>query len=184
MTAAKEHRVKLDGPGMNLDRTVSPEIAKRVMLLVLSEGTAGGEPGDLVQGGTGRQEGASGGLPPLSIREFLTKQGAKTVPEHIATIASYLRSHRAAPVFTKKDLIKGFEDAQESVPKNLPRDLAKTVKIGWIAPKTGQSDSYYLTASGSTAVDSKFPADSDKKTSRARGGRRSRKGPRKRTRTK
>jgi hypothetical protein len=109
------------------------------------------------------------------VREFLLQQEAKRIPEQIATMALYLKNHRTTPVFTGKDLVKTFEDAQEPVPKNLSRDIGWTVRIGWIAPKLGMKNTYYLTSSGEAAVGAKFPPDVRKKTKASRSSRRGRK---------
>jgi hypothetical protein len=109
------------------------------------------------------------------VREFLLQQEAKRIPEQIATMALYLKNHRTTPIFTSKDLVKAFEDAQEPVPKNLPRDIRWTVRIGWIAPKVGLKNTYYLTSSGEAAVGAKFPPDVRRKTKVTPSGRRARK---------
>lgn len=162
---------------MNLERTVTPEIAQHIVALVLggtvpagAEATAGLRAGHALGGA-----GAGADRTPLSVREFLQQHEAKRIPDQIASIALYLKEHNNSPVFTKKDLVKGFEDAQEPVPKNLPRDVAWTVKIGWIAPKTGQRNSYYLTGTGEAAVKAKFPSDVRKKTKQNVSGHRKRK---------
>jgi hypothetical protein len=105
----------------------------------------------------------------------MLQQEAKRIPEQIATMALYLKNHRNTAVFSSKDLIKTFEDAQEPVPKNLSRDIGWAVRIGWIAPKLGMKNTYYITSSGEAAVGAKFPADVRKKTKQTTSGRHKRK---------
>jgi|GraSoiStandDraft_41_1057321.scaffolds.fasta_scaffold241800_4 hypothetical protein len=173
--AEKGFRLKLSGDGINVDRAVSAEVAQQIVAIAL--GTApsvGQELGKQVAAsvaqGLAAQASAGRGSP--SVREFLLQQEAKRIPEQITTIALFLKNHRNSAVFTKKDLVKAFEDAQEPVPKNLPRDIGWTVRVGWIAPKAGMKDTYYITGSGETAAGAKFPADVRRKTKQATSGRR------------
>ncbi len=179
MATEKSFRLKLTGEGMNLDRTVASEIAQHIVALVLRGTVPAGS--ELAAGlrAAHAYGGAAAGTDKttLSVREFLEQHQAKRIPEQIATIGLYLKMHNNAAVFTKKDLVKGFEDAQEPVPKNLPRDVAWTVKIGWVAPKSGQKNSYYLTGTGEAAVKAKFPPDVRHKTKQNVSRRRKRKKP-------
>jgi hypothetical protein len=176
MAGEKGFRLKLTGDGISVDRTVSAEIAHQVVAIALGAPLAAPEPvRQSSDGAPGIREaptGAAGRTAP-SVREFLLQQEAKRIPEQIATMALYLKNHRTTPVFTRKDLVKTFEDAQEPVPKNLPRDIRWTVRIGWIAPKLGLKNTYYLTSSGEAAVGAKFPADVRRKTKVTPSGRRS-----------
>jgi hypothetical protein len=171
MATEKGFRLKLTGEGMNLDRAVAPDIAQHIVALVLG----GSAPAGSELQSALRPPGSGTDRATLSVREFLEQSQAKRIPEQIATIGLYLKTHNNAAVFSRKDLIKGFEDAQEPVPKNLPRDAAWAVKIGWIAPKSGQKNSYYLTGTGEAAVRAKFPAEVRKKTKQNVSARRRRK---------
>jgi hypothetical protein len=89
------------------------------------------------------------------VREFLLQQEAKRIPEQIATMALYLKNHRTTPVFTGKDLVKGVRGCPGACSEEPLRDIGWTVRIGWIAPKLGLKNTYYLTSSGE--VGAKFP---------------------------
>lgn len=181
MADEKGFRLKLTGQGISLDRTVSADVAHQIVAIALGAAAVTlPEPGrQSADGALGSREVQTGaGRNPPSVREFLLQQEAKRIPEQIATMALYLKNHRNTPVFTSKDLIKAFEGAQEPVPKNLPRDVRWTVRIGWIAQKVGMKNTYYLTSSGEAAVGAKFPPDVRKKTKVATAGRRARKRPR------
>lgn len=179
MAAEKGFRLKLTGDGVSVDRTVSADVAHQIVAIALGAALTAPEPvrqgSDGTSGTREVQAGVAGRTPP-SVREFLLQQEAKRIPEQIATMALFLKNHRSTPVFTSKDLVKTFEDAQEPVPKNLPRDVKWAVRIGWIAPKAGLKNTYYLTSSGEAAVGAKFPAEVRQKTrvasSRRRGGKR------------
>lgn len=174
--AEKGFRLKLSGDGISVDRTVSAEVAQQIVAITLGTSpSVGQELGKQVAASVAQGLAqASGGRGSPSVREFLLQQEAKRIPEQITTIALYLKNHRNSAVFTKKDLVKAFEDAQEPVPQNLPRDIGWTVRVGWIAPKAGMKDTYYITGSGEAAVGAKFPSDVRRKTKQATSGRRAR----------
>lgn len=178
MAGEKGFRLKLTGEGISVDRTVTAEVARQIVAIALGAALAPVESTKQGTDGTSTAREASvstGGRTPPSVREFLLQQEAKRIPEQIATMALYLKNYRNTSVFTRNDLVKTFEDAQEPVPKNLSRDIGRTVRIGWIAPKVGMKNTYYLTSSGEAAVGAKFPADVRKKTKAASSERRARK---------
>jgi hypothetical protein len=156
---------------MTLDCDISHNVASRIMMVVLTKGAAGlpnlKEKEDKHDNALDQNDDDLED----SLREFLTTHEPKRIPEQIVTIACFLKTRRKKASFTKEDLIKCFEEAEEGVPKNLVRDIKWTVKIGWIAPKTDQADAYYLTKTGQEAVNQKFPAEIRKKTKISKGGR-------------
>lgn len=165
MAAQKGYHVKLTGQGMRIDREVSAEVAHRIVAFVMGvEGSELGAAAPLFPkpGETGTQSGGTGEKPPVSVREYFSQHEAKKIPQQIATIGMYLKAHSGKVAFTKKDLVQGFEDAQEPGPKNLPRDISLTVSKGWIAPKVGQKNTYYVTGTGEDSVRNKFKSDSGK----------------------
>jgi hypothetical protein len=166
-------RLKLIGQGVSVDRTVSVEVAQQIVAIALGA-TSAFSLGAGTQGTAGESK-TGGGRPPASVREFMLQQEAKRIPEQIATMALYLKNNRNTAVFSSKDLVKTFEDAQEPVPKNLSRDIGWAVRIGWIAPKVGMKNTYYITSSGEAAVGAKFPSEVRKKTKHMTSGRRTRK---------
>ena len=161
MDKTSKFTLKLTGDGMMIEREVTPEVAHAIVGLILGGSVA---PTTTIAQPAALNPAAVGAAPALSVREFLEAHTAKRIPEQIACIALYLKKQHNATVFTKKELVKGFEDAQEPVPSNLHRDIAWATKNGWIAPKTGTKNSFYLTGTGENAVTTKFPAEVRKKT--------------------
>lgn len=100
-----------------------------------------------------------------SLAEYFRHTQAIRVPDKIVAYAAYLRQEKRIEAFTRQELVRAFEQAQEVVPKNLSRDLSWAVKIGWIAPSSHRPGSFYLTQAGEAAVGAKFPIDLRKKTS-------------------
>lgn len=179
MAGEKGFRLKLSGQGVSVDRVVSADVAHQIVAIAL--GASAVTVTEPLRAGSdsattgGREAQPVTGRTAPSVREFLLQQEAKRIPEQIASMALYLKNHRNTAVFTSKELVKAFEDAQEPVPKNLPRDVGWTVRIGWIAPKIGMKNTYYLTSSGEAAVGAKFPADVRRKTKAYSSSRRGRK---------
>lgn len=164
------YRLKLSGEGLDLERDVAPETAHAIVRLVFGgpvvqpQGVAAVAAMPVAPQATLVTPVPVAPGAALSVREFLETHNAKRIPEQIATIGLFLKQHENLPVFGRKDLVRSFEAAQEPVPKNLPRDIAWTVKNGWIAPKSGSKKAYYLTGTGESAVTAKFPDEVKKRT--------------------
>jgi len=159
----QRYKIKLTGPGLNIDREIAEVIAQQVVMLTLGADRPTTPQRSQPGASTQRPATRSGGQE-LSIAEFLTDSQAKRGPDKLTAIAVYLRDHRSKAAFSIPDLKKGFEDAAESVPGNLPRDINWAKRVGWIAPKAGQRGMYYVTGTGAQAVTRKFPPDVLKKT--------------------
>ena len=140
--------VKVSGPGVAIQKEVSADVASRITALVIADPEA---VPDVPTRGI-----ASAPHTPISPREFLLKHRASDNVEKIATIAEYLKTHRSKDYFDRQALVEAFQEAKEPVPKNLPRDLSKTIERGWIAQKPGDRSSYYLTGKGIDAVNAGF----------------------------
>lgn len=169
----QRYKVRLTGPGINIERQVAEAIAQQVVLLTMGAepSATGSETAKLpVGGGTA----VRGVRRDVSVAEFLADSQASRGPDKVTAIGVFLRNHGGKATFSIPDLKKGFEDAAESVPGNLPRDINWAKKVGWIAPKAGQRGVYYVTATGMQAVTRKFPPDLLKNTKfgRRRKGRR------------
>ncbi|MDD3748173.1 MAG: hypothetical protein PHY81_04400 [Candidatus Bipolaricaulis anaerobius] len=176
--------VKVEGPGVNVERDVPVDVGLRVLELLLTgdlkfRGRAATSP----RPETGEERetsdiSASAGEGKLvSVRTYLNQHEPKRAPDKITAIGCYLKEHRGASNFTKDDLVKAFEEAAEPIPANPLRDLKWAVRIGWVAQKPGEKGVYYVTNDGEQAVRQRFPRELLKKTGQqqAVGKRRSRK---------
>lgn len=180
MSGSKGYKITVEGQGLSLDREVSKEIGEKVVVLLLTgaslpagdaRASVSNDPTADAQPGVQPHPLASGqGQAPnqpnagnLSIREFLDSCMAKRAPDKIVTIGVYLRN-QGKHEFDRSDIVASLEHAAEQVPKNLSRDLKWTQKAGWIAPKTGTKDKYYVTNTGNTALLQKFSREVVQKT--------------------
>lgn len=161
------YQVKIEGGGLILERDVSEEIGRQIVVLIMTEGQTRALPGE-----PGPQEGVpespaemARGDTDHSIGEYLLAHNAKRNPDKIAAIGLFIKDIEGRKTFTRDDILRKFEEAAEPVPKNLARDIKWTRKNRWIAPKTGQKDTYYITGTGMGAVKAKFPKETRKKTS-------------------
>ena len=155
--ASDMYRVKLEGEGLVLEREVTKDIGQRIAVLVLT-GVADSPhisprklpPTDQVA----QLETQSANL---SLREFILTHEPKRSPDKIAVIGVYLKDHAHTESFGREDLEEAFQTAGEAVPGNLSRDVKWAVRTGWIAPKPGTKNRYYVTNSGREAVIQRFP---------------------------
>jgi hypothetical protein len=159
------YSVKISGPGLTLDQQVPKAMADRLIVLLLtgqanpSTSSGGGKPAAPASA-TAHMH--SGDAP--SLREFLNGIDPKRAPDKITAIGEFLRQHGGKADFKVEDIIQGFEDAAEPVPKNLPRDMKWTTNAAWIAPRSGTKGAYYVTKSGQEAVAQKFSKEVVAKT--------------------
>lgn len=171
---SETYKVKLTGPGISIEKEVPEQVAHKIAFAVLGPIQGGGKLAAPAGGAT--EEGADDSDPSSpgeSAREYLLHYAARRIPEQIATLAYFMKKSRKSDLWNRKELVAAFEEAKEAVPKNLSRDINWTIKIGWIAPKSGQEDTFYLTGPGIKAVETKFPDELRKKTKVSRGGRKS-----------
>lgn len=177
MPEGNTYKITIEGAGLSLAREVAKEIGEQVVVLLLTGASPAAQPtarhstppahvphqGHHALGASSATP-HSGAHPEVSIREFLDSCAPKRVPDKIAAIGMYLKTHGQQSDFDKNDLISQFESAAESVPKNITRDLKWTLKTGWIALKNGSKDRFYVTNTGKSAVEQSFPKDVVKRT--------------------
>jgi hypothetical protein len=153
------HHITLSGAGLSLDKEISEDLANRITMLVLSGGKS-----ETPDAGKGPEAKASLGVTGSSsaknksIREYLLETKATKIPQQITAIGHHLLEAESGKAnFSMAELIKGFGDAKETAPSNPHRDVGRAIKSGWIAPRTGEKDAYYVTGTGLTAIENRFP---------------------------
>lgn len=176
----QQYKVTIQGPALSVEMTDVPKaICDQITLLILTGGAAVPAPYNAPAGATAtRGPVVSGGAPvahagqghaELSLREFLDEKEPKRGPDKITAIGLYLKEHRGQDTFSSAELEQAFQSASEPVPANMPRDIKWTVKTGWIAPSRDAKGRYYVTNTGRTAAQKKFPKDVVKKTRLSNG---------------
>ena len=158
--------LKMSGNGFSIDKEISEQLAHEIAVFVLSEGKF--EPNTFRR--QDRQRAAPSGQPQAkgphgtSPQEFLQQTGAKNSEQKITALGSHLlASSSGKRSFSQDELREAFESAKERVPGNLSRDINKSIRSGWIARVTGEKDAYYVTSSGSRAMNEQFPKASKKR---------------------
>jgi len=158
------YKITIKGPSVNVDQEVSEEEAKR-FLVALFSGKAPGAPAhrhdNSLQHVTDEPDGDS-------LATYIRSSNAKSGPEKITAIASFLKKHRTMTTFDRQVLERSFSEAAESVPKNIPRDLKMAVKSGWIAVKPGEVGTYYVTGGGQQAILARFDDNPRRRAAKAR----------------
>ena len=104
-------------------------------------------------------------------REYLDRSGAKTNPAKITALGLYLRA-QGTESFAARSVRDLFVAAGEPAPRNLPRDVKEAIRLGWLAPRPDQLDSYYVTNRGESAASSGFTerATKPRRPNRTRSG--------------
>jgi hypothetical protein len=164
----ESYKIVIKGPNVSVDQEVSEEQAKRFLVALFSGKAAEALPQQNKDKKDGGIDPAMDDLDGDSLATYITSSNAKSGPEKITAIGSFLKKHRATATFDKPTLEQGFSDAAEAVPKNMPRDIKMAIKSGWIAVKPGQQGTYYVTGGGQQAVTARFNDNPRRRAAKAR----------------
>ena len=174
MTTDRKYKIKIDDPGVSIEGDVDKSIGDQIAYMVLTGAAAPTAPAPTMRTGGSTDESVlindnNGATPakPMALREFLNECKPKRVIDKIAAIGLYKKRFEKTDTFKRDSLVEAFESAAEPVPKNISRDLRSACKSGWIAVKSGTTDVYYVTSTGETVVDQKFPKEAVKKAKSA-----------------
>lgn len=168
-TETETYELSLKGEGITVERTVEKGVALQILAAVLGTGgmptkVAGGLARSTAVRSSADADIAISAGRPQSLREYLDGAEAKRNVEKILAIAKYLELSNPETTITA-DVIKAqFRKASEKVPGNYARDFRWAVSNGWLAPIDGAPGEYYITNTGTTAVEEKFSSEIKKKT--------------------
>jgi hypothetical protein len=138
--AGEVFKLKLDGPGIAVAKEVDRAAALNIIRVLLGDEQASKSTESLVSGHADDV--------PLSLREFLDSVGARTKVGQIVAISAFLHDALKQKDVGRDEIRVKFAEAAEPMPANFPRDFAKTLKAGWLAPTHGNKDRFYVTQSG------------------------------------
>lgn len=168
-------KVVVTGPGLNLTREVSQEVA--LAITGIAFGVASVQPMPASASPAARMpaaavlpstSGYAEAGPPLSLRELVSESGAATNPQIIVVIANHILTSKATDEFEKDVILPMFAQAGELPPKNFSRDFQSAVANGWIAEYPDREGKWYLTRTGISALKAGFPKDLKKNSTRKR----------------
>jgi hypothetical protein len=148
----EEFSLSLKGAGISIEKTVDKHTALVVMSAVLGGAAVTAR---TAATNTPGKTSASESRPPMSVGEFLEESGATKNHERIAAVGLFLREHRGQEHFTSEHVRNALKAARQELPRNLSRDLSRTVKARWIEP-LGSGGQFYVTSTGTRTVESKF----------------------------
>jgi hypothetical protein len=140
-----EYKVELTGPGVNVSRPISEEIARQVLVLVLGGGA------DTVQSkqDVGRDSGGAGdGSSP---KNFMTSKRPATDMERIACLAYFLTHYRKVPSYKTKELTELNIEAAQQKMSNPSATARNAVNEGYLSLLGGGRKQ--ITARGEALVD-------------------------------
>jgi hypothetical protein len=157
--AETEFTIKVTGTGLELDRTISQELANKIVMFVLSGGKKDDDLGD-DQDSREPTPGAAKNtsLGKVSLREYINTHNATKIPQQIVAIGVHCQTKTKSDVFTREALEKGFKEGKVGKPGNLPRDISTAIARGWIA-EADEADQYYVTGTGESALAANFSKD-------------------------
>lgn len=141
--------ITIKGEGLLVDREVSSELAEKLALMVLEKQS------DRANGVVEKVEDTQDD----DLASFLKDSGASRSVERIVAIGWWLKNKNNLSVFGGREIREMLEISGYGVPKNLSRDLAWSVSVGWIVRKDGQRGAYYLSQKGKEVVEAGFSED-------------------------
>jgi hypothetical protein len=172
---ADGYTVKLDGPGLTLERAVPGTVALQIVALAMSPG--GAQPVQLPvtpTGGTVHQVAtpvpannhAVAQPARQAVGEYVRATGAKRNADKIVAIAAWLYDQRGQHTFARDEVKTQFRGIGEPPPQNWSRDFQSTVSFGWIAPDDDDPNVFWVTQTGRAAIAAQFSGDSKPRITR------------------
>lgn len=95
----------------------------------------------------------------ISIKEFILQKRPKDDIQKALAIGYYLEKYKGFSNFNAKDLEKGFRDAREKIPPNVPDKIQGNIRKGHMmeaGEKKSELKAYNLTNSGEKFVENNF----------------------------
>jgi hypothetical protein len=179
---ADGYTVKLEGPGLTLERAVPSAVALQIVALAMSPG--GAQPA--LPTGTSAIDAVRPGTTPVpginhvaaqptrqAVGEYVRSAGATKNAEKITAIGAWLHDQRAQQSFARDDVKAQFKNLGERPPQNWSRDFQSTVALGWIAPDHDEPNAFWVTKSGRDSIDAQFAGDAKPRIRRSRSRRKS-----------
>lgn len=156
MVKAKRVKITVLGAGLSYKGEVDVSVAGQIISWCLSESHSESHPVSVEASverasphplATSSRESAS---------EYFNRSAPKRNPDKILALACYLRDVRNQESFTAKDIKVLFRDVGELFPGNFKRDFKWAATNGWIGKELGTKDSYYVTTTGTGALQAGF----------------------------
>jgi hypothetical protein len=138
-----EFEIRISGPGVSVERKVGALTAQRAVMVVMSDGARDSV---AIQPSRGVLQGSSDDMGRPSMREFWARLSVDSIPAKITAIGAYGKEQHGKATFGRDDIREGFVDAGEPLPQNLPRDIKKAIRAGYIASSPNGADTFYVTA--------------------------------------
>ena len=138
--------ITLVGPGVNIEKDVDGVLLSQLLAVMFGTGPTIA---------AGNMSSATS-VVPTSLREYLDEVGAKFKSDQIVAIGHYIALHEGRSTFSRDEVKARFAAAKEPMPSNFARDFSVAIKSGAIAEDHQKSGYYYVTKTGSRAVEQRF----------------------------
>lgn len=135
MAKEESYRLILKGPGLSLDRTVSIDVANRVISLTLSPGR---QIPDVQLGFSekaDRVDASEAGV--QTAKQFMADKNPMTNMERVTCLGYYLTHHKSTPKFKTKNLTDLNREAAQPVLSNASFAARNAANRGYLAPAGG-----------------------------------------------
>jgi hypothetical protein len=157
MAKAKRAKVTVLGAGLSYKGEVDVSVAGQIIAWCLSEDrvdTQGPLVATAIESGPALMHSVDLNE---SSSEYFNRYAPKRNPDKILTLASFLKNVRGQNNFTTKDIKSLFRDVGEILPANFKRDFGwASKKNGWLGKEPGEKDTYYVTNTGTQALEAGF----------------------------
>lgn len=170
MAKAKQVKITVLGAGLSYKGEVDVSVAGQIISWCLSESHSDPHPASTEVGLEPAASRPRASSSRESASEYFNRYAPKRNPDKILALACYLRDVRNQDSFTAKDIKVLFRDVGELFPGNFKRDFKWAATNGWIGKELGTKDSYYVTTTGTNALQAGFSKEVlDKTKIKARG---------------
>jgi len=166
---AGSYQVSIKGPGIAVSKAVDSSIALQIVTTLIDPGTHGFAPQvpQAVAPTPSPTAAPAFTRPPdaTSIGEYIESLEARRNPDKIVAIGLYIKKYQGNNTFVKEDLKRYFQQAGETPPANINRDVRATLAAKWIAPATdpnAEPNTYWVTNKGAQAAAQHFSAEVQK----------------------
>lgn len=149
---SSEYTVTIDGPGLQFSQAIDGNMALEILAVAMNGDDVG--PAGIRKRADCRdtevEVPASDG--PVAISEFLAELHTPGYAEKIAGIILFGREQLDRNRTAIADLAHWFQQAGQSPPRNLPRDVRTAVRKKLISEDTTHEGEYFITQTGVAAL--------------------------------
>ena len=136
--AARQYRIKLTGPGLDLETDVTPEQAAHILEVCLTDSRLGRS---------------------RTLVEHLNRFDTKENPDKILCFASHIVDVLGCKSIEPEAIKLCYRKCGEPIPRNFPRYFREAILNRWLDELPNDPGRFYITGSGRKALQAKFTVE-------------------------